>query len=214
MTRLLHIAASPRGSRSRSLDVAARFLDRLEGVEIETLDLWATALPELDGAMLESRYRLIHGGQVERGYEDRWAELRMRVDHLLSFDIWLFTVPMWNLGMPYRLKHYIDLVIQPTMAFTNDAHGAVTAHGTDKIAVLIGAGALDVRPGAPLAALDYHLAHLAQCLRVYFGVPEIHEIRAAPTFGDEAAVEQAMGAARVEAEALAFTLSRRADGRG
>lgn len=212
--RLLHIIGSPRCERSRSLDVAAHFLEKVEGAEVEELDLWTSDLPELDGAMLESRYRLIHGQAVERGYEQRWAELRVRVDHLLSFDLWLFSVPMWNLGLPYRLKHYLDLVIQPTMAFTNDAHGAVTAHGTDKLAVLIGAGALDVRPGAPLAALDFHLAHLAQCLRVYFGVPEIYEIRAAPTYGDAAVIERAMAAARVEAEALAFTLSQRGGARG
>ena len=210
--RLLHIIASPRGARSRSRAVADHFLDHLIGAEVEDLDLSTADLPDLDGPMLESRYRLIHGQPVERGFEAQWDELRRRVDHLLSFDLWLFSTPMWNLGLPYRLKQYIDLVIQPTMAFTNDADGRVTAHGTDKIAVLVGAGALDIRPGAPLAQLDFQLAHLAQCLRVYFGVPEIHEIRAAPTFGDDGTVERAMAAARVEAEALAFILSQRAAG--
>jgi FMN-dependent NADH-azoreductase len=212
--RLLHIVASPRGERSRSRAIADHFLDRLDGTEVELLDLWAADLPELDGAMLESRYRLIHGLEVEPGFEAQWQELRDRVDHLLSFDIWLFSTPMWNFGMPYRLKHYLDLVIQPTMAFTNDSSGAVTAHGTGKIAVLVGAGALDIRPGAALAPLDFNLAHLAQCLRVYFGLSEIHEIRAAPTFGTDGEVERAMAQARTEAAALAFTLSGRGDARG
>lgn len=211
--RLLHIIASPRRERSRSRAIANDFLNALQGIEVEELDLWNSELPELDGAMLESRYRLIHGGSVEPGFEARWDELRRLVDHLLSFDLWLFSTPMWNLGMPYRLKHYIDLVLQPTMAFTNDADGAVTAHGTDKIAILIGAGALDIRPGAPLEGLDYHLTHLAQNLRVYFGLSEIHEIRVAPTFGDEATIERAMAGARIEAEALAFSLTQRAGGR-
>ena len=212
--RLLHIAASPRGERSRSRAVADHFLRHLDGVEVELLDLWDADLPELDGAMLESRYRLIHGQPVERGFEAQWDELRRRVDHLLSFDLWLFSTPMWNFGLPYRLKHYLDLVIQPTMAFTNDPSGAVTPHGSDKVAVLIGAGALDIRPGSPLEALDFSLAHLAQCLQVYFGVPEIHQIRAVPTFGDEETVEQAMQSARDEAERVALKLARHGGGRG
>lgn len=212
--RLLHIVASPRGERSRSRAIADHFIDHLDVAEVALLDLWSADLPELDGAMLESRYRLIHGQPVELGFEEQWDELRTRVCHLLSFDLWLFSTPMWNFGLPYRLKHYIDLVIQPTMAFTNDRSGAVTPHGRDKVAVLIGAGALDIRPGSPLEALDFSLAHLAQCLHVYFGVPEIHQIRAVPTFGDRATVEQAMASARAEAEQVALSLSDAADGRG
>lgn len=212
--RVLHIIGSPRGDRSRSRAVADHFLDHLGAAEVVELDLWATTLPELDGAMLESRYRLINGRPVEPGFEAQWTELRTRVDHLLSFDLWLFSTPMWNFGLPYRLKHYLDLIIQPTMAFTNDSSGGIDAHGTGKIAVLIGASALDIRPETPLAALDFQLAHLAQCLRVYFGVPEVHEIRAAPTFGDDDTVEQAMSAARIRAQALALSLAARGGGRG
>lgn len=212
--RLLHIIASPRGERSRSRAVADHLLEHLKGADVESLNLWKSSLPDLDGAMLESRYRLIHGQPIEPGFEAQWDELRRRVDHLLSFDIWLFSTPMWNFGLPYRLKHYLDLVIQPTMAFTNDADGAVTPHGAGKTAILIGAGALDIRPGAPLAALDFQLAHLSQCLRVYFGLSNIHEIRAAPTFGDEETVAAAMDGAKAEAVALAFILSERAGGPG
>jgi FMN-dependent NADH-azoreductase len=212
--RVLHIIASPRGERSRSRSVADHFVRHLVDAKVEELDLWTEELPELDGAMLESRYRLIRGEKVERGFEPRWSELRTRVAYLLSFDVWLFSTPMWNFGLPYRLKHYLDLVIQPTMAFTNDESGAITAHGTDKVAVLIGAGALDIQPGSALAELDFSVTHLAQCLRVYFGVPEVHEIRAVPTFGDERTVEHAMTNARLHAHALAVSLSNRGGARG
>jgi len=212
--RVLHLIASPRRQRSRSLMVAQHFLEHLSGATVEELDLWQSALPDLDGDMIESRYRLIRGEPVEAGFEAQWTELRRRVDHLLSFDLWLFSTPMWNFGLPYRLKHYLDLVIQPTMAFTNDSSGSITPHGADKVAVLIGASALDIRPGAPLEALDFQLAHLAQCLRVYFGVPEIHEIRVCPTFGDEETVAAAMSVASARAEALAVTLSERAGAPG
>lgn len=210
--RVLHIIASPRGDRSRSQTVADHFLSHLANAEVEALDLWAQPLPDLDGGMLESRYRLINGKPVDPAFEAQWAELRARADHLLSFDLWLFSTPMWNFGLPYRLKHYLDLVIQPTMAFTNDASGAISCHGVDQIAVLIGASALDIRPGATMAALDYQLAHLAQCLKIYFGVSQVLEIRVAPTFGSDTVVAQTMRAARAEAKALALSLSSRGGG--
>ena len=212
--RLLHVIASPRGARSRSRCVADHFLRHLVGAQVEELDLWAEALPELDGAMLESRYRLIAGEPVEERFVSQWDELRARVDHLLSFDAWLFSTPMWNFGVPYRLKHYLDLVIQPTMAFTNDPSGTITAHGADKIAILVGAGALDIRPGSALAPLDFNLAHLAQCLRIYFGVSEVHELRIVPTFGNVQTVENAMADARLQAHALAVSLSNRGGAQG
>lgn len=212
--RVLHITGSPRGERSRSRAIAEHLLGNLGDAEVEVLDLWTTDLPEFDGAMLESRYRLINGLDVDPAFADRWQSLRDMVDHLLSFDLWLFSTPMWNFGLPYRLKHYVDCVIQPTMAFTNDATGAVTCHGTDKTAVIIGSGALDTRPGAPLAAMDFAFAHLTQCLQVYFGVAAVYAIRVMPTFGDERAVEDEMIRARAEAAALALSLKPVADARG
>ena len=211
--RVLHIIGSPRAARSRSRAIADHLLDHLGSAEVAVLDLWATQLPDLDGAMLESRYRLINGLEVEPAYASRWQELRDMVDHLLSFDLWLFSTPMWNFGLPYRLKHYVDCVIQPTMAFTNDATGAVTCHGTGKTAVIVGSGALDTRPGAALEAMDFAIAHLTQCLRVYFGVAAVHAIRVMPTFGDERSVEDEMIRARAEAAAFALSLKPVADAR-
>ena len=206
MTRLLHIVGSPRGERSRSVAIADHLIGRLEGVEVERLELWKTPLPALDGAMIESRYRLIHGFEIEPEFTPIWSELREMVDHLLRFDIWLFSTPMWNFGLPYRVKHFVDCIIQPTMAFTNDQAGNLTLHGSGRTAVLIGAGALNIRPGSALSHLDYQLAHLAHCLSFYFGVDPVHCVRVAPTFGTPEDVEETMRQARAEVEALAPSL--------
>ncbi|WP_395622842.1 FMN-dependent NADH-azoreductase [Sphingomonas daechungensis] len=210
MARLVHIVGSPRGERSRSEAVANHLIGKLGGMEVDRLDVWDMDLPELDGAMIESRYRLIHGADVEAGFTPVWDDLRAMVDHLLSFDIWLFSTPMWNFGLPYRLKHFVDCIIQPTMAFTNDAAGNLTFHGTGRTAVLIGAGALDIRPGSGLAHLDYQLAHLEHCLRFYFGIDPIHCVRVAPTFGSPQDVETVMRKAEEEVEALALNLQNAA----
>lgn len=209
--KVLHIVGSPRGARSRSGAIASHFLERLAPSSVERLDLWSAPLPEFDGAIIESRYRLIAGEAVDPAHSDRWEALRAMVDHALSFDLWLFSTPMWNFGLPYRVKHYLDCLIQPTMAFTNDASGAVTCHGAGRSAVIVAAGALDTRPGSALEALDFTVAHLRQCLEVYFGIAPVHDIRVMPTFGEEAAVRAAMADARGQAVTLANQFRTRGD---
>jgi len=48
-------------------------------------------------------------------------------------DEYLFTVPMWNHGVPYVLKQFIDVVSQPGMAFTFDPEAGLhrAGHGQE-----------------------------------------------------------------------------------
>lgn len=204
--RLLHIDASPRAGRSRSAMVARRLLAGL-AAEVETLDLFAADLPAFDGETIEGRYALLAGEAVEPEVAADWRRIRGLVDHFLSFDGWLISTPTWNFGIPYRLKHYVDLLTQPGMTFTADADGNVVGHGAGRLALIVAAGALDTRPGGPLAQLDHQVAYLEAWLR-FIGVTDIRTIRVMPTFGAAATVEAAMAAAYAEADALAADLSR------
>lgn len=202
--RLLHIEASPRASRSRSAAVARRFLAGMEGGEIERLALFETELPHFDGSLAEGRYALIEGGEVDSALQTDWAAIRALVDHFLSFDAWLFSTPMWNFGIPYRLKHYIDLLTQPGMTFSVvDGQGKGSASG--RMAILVGSGALDVRGGGSLGGLDFQIAYLEAWLR-FIGVSDIRVIHVRPTYGAPDAVEAVMDAAYAEADALASSL--------
>ena len=46
-----------------------------------------------------------------------WAGVRAIVDRFKSADKLLISVPMWNFGIPYALKHYIDVITQPGLTF-------------------------------------------------------------------------------------------------
>ena len=65
MAKLLYLEASPRKSRSKSIEVAQTFLSTLQtkhsSVEVDKLDLWATELPRLDGDTLDAKYAIISG---------------------------------------------------------------------------------------------------------------------------------------------------------
>jgi FMN-dependent NADH-azoreductase len=207
--RLLHVAASPRGTRSRSAAVARRLIGGLGDARVETLDLFAADLPDFGGETIEGRYALIAGDALAPAVAAAWAEIRRIADHFLSFDGFVFSVPMWNFGIPYRLKHYIDLLTQPGTAFSVDQSGTVVGHAAGRVAILVLSGALDVRPGAPAAGLDHQMSYLKAWLG-FIGVEDIRTIRLCPTYGAPEQVEMAMAAAYAEADALAADLSHAA----
>ncbi len=204
MKRLLHIVASPRGDRSRSGAVAGRLLAGLPDSEVETLDLFAADLPPFDGAVIDARYALINGEGVPASAMADWRAVERYIAHFLTFDLWLISTPMWNFGVPYRLKHYVDLLTQPGLAFAVTADGQVQgkAKGT---AIIFAAGAMDTRPDGPLVALDFQAAWLESWLR-FIGVSDLHTLRIQPTYGTPEAVEAAMQRAFAEADALAARL--------
>ena len=211
MMRVLHIVASPR-DRSRSEALAAIAIAALDRPEVTRLELWREALPELDGDTVEGRYRLIHGEPVAVDVEQRWAELRAVADQALAHDLWLISTPMWNFGLPYRLKHWIDCITHPGMTFINDAAGNVTGLAAGRSALLIGAGALDFANAAQQQALDFQMRYLDAWLR-FIGITDIHTVRAAPTFGPAEKVDAAMETAADELRRIAGEINRRDDGR-
>jgi len=210
--RVLHIVASPR-ERSRSEQLAAVAIAALDRPQVTRLELWRETLPELDGETVEGRYRLIHGEAVAVQVEQRWEQLGAVADQALAHDLWLISTPMWNFGLPYRLKHWIDCITHPGMTFTNDAAGNVTGLAAGRSALLIGAGALDFASPAQEQALDFQMRYLDAWLR-FIGITDIHSVRAAPTFGAAETVEAAMETAAGELRRIAGQINRRDDGRG
>jgi FMN-dependent NADH-azoreductase len=40
------------------------------------------------------------------------------IEQFISADRYVLAVPMWNFSIPYRLKQYIDLLVQPGYTFS------------------------------------------------------------------------------------------------
>jgi FMN-dependent NADH-azoreductase len=213
MKRLLHINASPRGDRSRSGMISAQLLAGLSAASpalaIETIDLFDADLPPFDAQAIEGRYGLLMGTPVPPEQEAAWARLRGTAEHFLSFDGWLLSVPMWNFGLPYRLKHYIDLITHPGMTFRNDAAGQVDGLAAGRTAIVVAASAMPFGAMPAIDELDFQLTYLNAWLG-FIGVTDIHAVRVSGTFGPEDAVEAAMAKAAAEADALVAQLSARA----
>ena len=208
--RILHVIGSPRGERSRSVKVAQRLIEGLvavnPGAVSETLAPNTAALPALTGPVIEGRYALIEGREVADEVRTTWAEIGEAVAHFLSFDTVVFSVPMWNFGIPWQLKQYIDTITQPGMAFRVSETG-VEGLGAGKRAILVASGALDIRPGTPGGELD-HQVRFMQAWLGFIGITDVHVVHLRPTYGPPAAVEAAMAEAYASAEALVADLSR------
>lgn len=207
MTRkLLFIEGSPRGESSRSGLVARHLLARLPDVAVTQFSVF-DPLPAFDQPAIEARYAIIHGERADPDKVAAWEAIRALVDQFMSADLLLFSVPMWNFGIPYRLKHYIDLITQPGLAFSVGADGNVKGHAAGRTAILVAAGALDTSPGTPLAGLDHQAAYMQAWLG-FIGVTDIHTIRVQPTYGTPEIIEAAMARGYAEAGRLAEALAR------
>ena len=74
---------------------------------IEVIDLWSKALPPFNEDRLNAKYSIMHGQAPTPAEEEAWKEIESLFDEFNQADKYVFSVPMWNFGFPYTLKHYI-----------------------------------------------------------------------------------------------------------
>src|ERR1700710_951507 len=116
MSRLLHIEASPRKQRSASMEVARTFIDRYVEAHpdssVERLDVWNLEVPEFDSHAMEAKYAGLAGIELTDAQRTAWQRINELAQPFRDADILVFSVPMWNFGIPYKLKHLIDAISQ------------------------------------------------------------------------------------------------------
>jgi len=117
MTKLLHISASPRGEKSKSRALAlAHIENRIANdptLQVDTIDLWDEVLPQFDGDWAAAKMALFGEGEMTDEMQVNWTHLTEITNRFTAADHYVFNVPMWNSGVPYRLKQYIDIITQP-----------------------------------------------------------------------------------------------------
>jgi FMN-dependent NADH-azoreductase len=183
MTRLLHISASPRGAASESLQIAGHFLGALHDarpdVEIDTFDLWDGTLPPF-GPDAAGAKMAVFAGQTPTGEQAAaWQAAKAIFKRFAAADEYLFTVPMWNHGIPYILKQFIDVVSQPGMVFGFDPETGYSALLTEKKAAVIYTSAV-YGPGRPPSfGEDFQAPYLDSWLR-WTGIDDITTVEFRP----------------------------------
>lgn len=206
MSKLIYIEASPLKSRSHTIAVARSFLDAYRSHhpddQIEQIDLWGTELPPFDAETIDGKFAVLRRQEFTAEQLARWEAVRAVSRRFNSADKYVFGVPMWNFGVPYPLKHYIDVVTLPGENWTwSKANGYGTILSGKKALLIYASANLHVESGE--SASDFQKPYLRRWLR-FIGVNDVNEITVAPTLADPDAV----AASRAMAIAAATRLAR------
>lgn len=144
MKKLLHIIATPRGGESRTLKVADAFLEEFRAEHpdwaVEDLDLSKEELPSLTLKRVDGKYVLLSGKDLSGELKEAWEEIVRHIERFMSADGYLISTPMWNFSIPYTLKHYIDVIIQPKYLFRYTATGSEGLVKNRKMVVIASRG--------------------------------------------------------------------------
>lgn len=208
MTTLLHIEASPRGDRSYSSAAAAAFIEAYRGAHpgdtIDTLDLWQTSLPRFDGDMLNAKYAIMHGQAPSAAEQAAWGEVEAHFRRFNAADKYLISVPMWNFSIPYVLKHYIDVITQPGLAWSFDPASGYSGLVRGRVcAIYASAGAYG--PGSGAEAFDLQRPYVENWL-AFVGLTDVSRVTVAGTLGapDDTARARTEGIAAARALGATF----------
>ncbi len=175
MKKLLHIIASPRGEESRTLLVSGSFLEKFRSTYhdwvVEELDLFKEELPPLTLKRVDGKYVLLGGKDLYGELKEAWEDIIVQIEKFLSADAYLISSPMWNFNIPYVLKHYIDVILQPKYLFQYTADGPEGLVKNRKMVVITSRGG-DYRSDE---ASGYD--HQEPYLRTVFGFAGITDIK-------------------------------------
>ncbi len=183
MSKILYIKASPMGERSLSIAAADAFIDAYTEANpddsVQTLDLFAAALPEFNFAAASAKYKIMHGkehSQVDKGV---WEGIVAVIDEFKSADKYVFAVPMWNFSIPYRLKQYIDIIVQPGYTF-GVTQGGYEGMVKNKPVFIAYARGGEYKSGSPAEAFDLQKRYLELILG-FMGFKDIRAVVVEPT---------------------------------
>lgn len=206
MSRLLYIESSPRKKRSASIEVAKTFIEEFKNAhptnEVETIDLWQTEIPEFDGDIIDAKYSIMHGQSHTEAQRKAWRKVEQLINQFKQTDKYLFSIPMWNFNIPYKLKQYIDVIVQPSYTFTFSPSQGYEGLLTNKPAVLIYARGGDYHEGSGSEGLDLQIKYMEMILK-FIGFKDFHHIVVEPTLASPESKEKALRKAKEEAVKIA-----------
>ena len=207
MKKILHIISTPRGDASRTLKISGYFLESLKkkhpDCAIDTLDLFKDTIPSLTLKTVSGKYVLLAGKDLSGELKEAWRDIERVITRFLSADAYLISAPMWNFSIPYVLKYYIDIIVQPKYLFRYTDNGPEGLAKNKKMVLITSRGG-DYSAASPFHAYDYQEPYLRAIFNLV-GITDITFINAQPmdALGQDVAekkVQEAQGLAAKIAE--------------
>lgn len=184
MSKLLYIKASPRTQRSHSIAVADEFVKSYKESrpddEIVIVDLFEASLPSFDGLTVQAKYTILHGKKHSDEELQAWKSVERIIEQFKSADKYVLAVPMWNFNIPYRLKQYIDILVQPgyTFSYSEDKGYEGLVVGKPLLAVYARGG--EYPAGTDAEALDMQSKYI-ELIFGFIGFKDVRSVVVEPT---------------------------------
>lgn len=208
MSTILHIQASERGDESFSIRLAQAFLRSYLELHprdsIKTLSLSKNNMPEFGALAISAKYRILHNNSSSEEEALVWKAVEATIEDFKNAKKLVISSPMWNFGIPYRLKQYFDVIVQPGYTFSYSPEEGYQGLVTGRPAMLIMARGGEYAPGTEAAAYDFQRPYLESILS-FIGFTKIDSIVVEPTLqaGPEVASQklaEAISTAREKAK--------------
>src|SRR5258708_3361408 len=178
MKKLLYVVGSPRESASESSSIANAFIKQYKETNphavIDELNLWEEKITPFDGNRAAAKMTFLGYGVLEGKLRTVWDEVVEITNRFTSADDYLITVPMWNGGIPWALKQYIDTVSQPDLTFGFGPEGYFPLLKNKKACVVYTSGVYS--PALPKSfGLDFQMSYVDWWLGI-IGVTTVHNV--------------------------------------
>lgn len=131
MAQVLYITANPKAKEtSNSLGLGDKFLRSYREAkpkdEVVVIDLYNNDIPEIDYDLMTVIGEIKKGKSPENVTEQarkKFERYNQLTDQFVAADKYIFVTPMWNLGLPPRVKTYIDTIFVAGKTFKYTEQG-------------------------------------------------------------------------------------------
>src|SRR6202161_2688170 len=215
--RLLDIQSSPRGESSDSIALTKSFIvacrSKSSSVVVDTLNVWHERLPDFGYDAIGAKYKAFKHEPMSEAESNIWDRIQSLIRRFQTADRIVIGTPMWNFGLPYKLKHLIDLVAQRNYLFTYDGKQYGPLLNVEKAIVVHTRGSrFLVGTPIPPSRFDHQATYLDFWLRLV-GVRDLRSVIVDNAWNrdrQESEVSLAKGKATLERLVEWFLTSKRA----
>jgi len=109
-----------------------------------------------------SEYARQNGAEFSDAERDAFAELERMAMRFALADKVLISTPMWNFGIPYKLKQWFDLIVQPGLTFRFDPARGYFPLLKDRPTIVIVASGSDFVTGMNRGRIDMATPYLRE----------------------------------------------------
>lgn len=197
MTHILHIDSSARGDRSISRTLAKEFVSNWQAAHphdtITYRDIGHHPVPFVTEAWIAGAY-----SPPEQHSPESATAMQISnelVDEFLAADRYVFSVPMYNFGIPATFKAYIDQIVRVGRTFSVDPDGSYKGLVDGKKVLVITARGGSYPKDTPYYAYDMQEPYL-RLIFGFMGITDIDVIHADNLMGGDEARAQAIANAQ------------------